>query len=202
MDISPDKQNIDSVFSNTTYYIDFYQRDYRWTEPPVSRLLDDVFFKFREQYQKSKELDPSKEAVTKDFPWYYLNTYVTNVVDGRVYVVDGQQRLTTLSLVLIKLLQMGKKYDSELVGWIAGKIAGQSGFEREFWMNHVGHQQAQHDLLEGKDAKQIDVSSGLTAVNMVNNYEIISKYLNQQLQSQHCFEMFVFYFLHLSLIHI
>ena len=102
MDISPDKQNIDSVFSNTTYYIDFYQRDYRWTEPPVSRLLDDVFFKFREQYQKSKELDPSKEAVTKDFPWYYLNTYVTNVVDGRVYVVDGQQRLTTLSLVLIK----------------------------------------------------------------------------------------------------
>ena len=31
---------------------------------------------------------------------------------------------------------------------------------------------------------------------MVNNYEIISKYLNQQLESQHCFEMFVFYFLH------
>lgn len=64
MDISPDKQNIDRVFSNTTYYIDFYQRDYRWTEPPVTRLLDDVFFKFREQYQRSKDLDPSKETIT------------------------------------------------------------------------------------------------------------------------------------------
>jgi hypothetical protein len=32
MDISPDKQNLDQVFSNTAYYIDFYQRDYRWTE--------------------------------------------------------------------------------------------------------------------------------------------------------------------------
>ena len=39
MDISPDKQNIDRVFSNTAYYIDFYQRDYRWTAEPVLRLL-------------------------------------------------------------------------------------------------------------------------------------------------------------------
>lgn len=44
MDISPDKQNIDTLFSNTTYYIDFYQRDYKWSEEPVKRLLDDVFF--------------------------------------------------------------------------------------------------------------------------------------------------------------
>ena len=28
MDISPDKQNIDRVFSNTSYHIDFYQRDF------------------------------------------------------------------------------------------------------------------------------------------------------------------------------
>ena len=32
VDITPDKQNIDRVFSNVTYYIDFYQREYRWTE--------------------------------------------------------------------------------------------------------------------------------------------------------------------------
>src|ERR1700689_5069404 len=84
MDSSPDKQNIDRVFSNTTYYIDFYQRDYRWTDEPVTRLLDDIFFKFREQYKQSKDLDPGKEPVTAHYPWYYLNTYVTNVVDGRV----------------------------------------------------------------------------------------------------------------------
>ena len=35
MDIAPDNQNIDRVFSNTTYYIDFYQRDYKWTTEPV-----------------------------------------------------------------------------------------------------------------------------------------------------------------------
>ncbi len=44
MDITPDKQNINRVFSDTAYYIDFYQRDYRWTDEPVRRLLDDILF--------------------------------------------------------------------------------------------------------------------------------------------------------------
>lgn len=149
MDISPDKQNIDRVFSNTAFHIDFYQRDYRWTDEPVMRLLDDIFYKFQEQYVRSKDLDPSKEAISV-YPWYYLNTYVTNVVEGRVYVVDGQQRLTTLSLILIKLRHVAKQYASKLSGWIDTKIAGQSGFENEFWMNHVGHKAAQQALFERK----------------------------------------------------
>ena len=65
----------DRVFSNTAYYIDFYQRDYRWTAEPVLRLLDDVFHKFIEQYAQSDELDPSAETITAHYPWYYLNTY-------------------------------------------------------------------------------------------------------------------------------
>ncbi len=196
MDISPDKQNIDRVFSNTTYYIDFYQRDYRWTAEPVLRLLDDVFHKFDEHYQrlKEKELDPKPETVAR-YPWYYLNTYVTNVVDGRVFVVDGQQRLTTLSLILIKLRHLGRKFESKLVPWIESKVSGHSGFEQEFWMNHVGHKRAQQELFNEPDSKTIDVSSGITAENMVSNYQTISPYLDGKLTDKHAFETFVFYFL-------
>jgi uncharacterized protein with ParB-like and HNH nuclease domain len=196
MDISPDKQNIDRVFSNTAYYIDFYQRDYRWTDEPVLRLLDDIFHKFKEQYARSSEMDPGKETITAHYPWYYLNTYVTNVVDGRVYVVDGQQRLTTLSLILIKLRHLAKLHGSKLAGWIDSKIAGQSGFEQEFWMNHVGHRAALQALFDGVDTKSIDASSGITAQNMVKNYETIGLCLDKELKDKHCFETFVFYFLH------
>src|SRR5579871_1927702 len=196
MDISPDKQNIDRVFSNTDYYIDFYQRDYRWTDEPVLRLVDDIFHKFKEQYAHSSELDPGKETITAYYPWYYLNTYVTNVVDGRVYVVDGQQRLTTLSLILIKLHHLAKLHGSGLAGWIDLKIAGQSGFEQEFWMNHVGHKVALQALYDGVDTKTIDTSSGITAQNMVKNYETIGGCLDRELADKHCFETFVFYFLH------
>ena len=47
MDVQPDKQNIDKVFSNTTYYIDFYQRQYKWTKEPVEILLGDIFLNFK-----------------------------------------------------------------------------------------------------------------------------------------------------------
>src|SRR4051812_5610986 len=195
MDISPDKQNIDRVFSNTAYYIDFYQRDYRWTDEPVLRLLDDIFHKFKEQYARCSHLDPAKDTITEHYPWYYLNTYVTNMVDGRVYVVDGQQRLTTLSLMLIKLRHLGAKFESKLTGWIDNKIAGQTGFERQFWMTHIGHRKAQQALFDGTPVKEIDTSSGITAQNMVKNYDTISLFFDQQLKNKHCFETFVFYFL-------
>ena len=117
-------------------------------------------------------------------------------MDGRVYVVDGQQRLTTLSLILIKLRHLAKLHSSKLTGWIDSKIAGQSGFEQEFWMNHVGHKASLQALFDGADTKTIDVSSGITAKNMVVNYSTISSFLDKELKNKACFETFVFYFLH------
>ncbi|ATU08060.1 DUF262 domain-containing protein [Methanohalophilus portucalensis] len=197
MDISPDKQNIDRLFSGTTYYIDFYQRDYKWTKEPVERLLDDIFYRFTQEYQNNKSLDPTKENISSRYRWYYLNTYVTNTIDGKVYIVDGQQRLTTLTLILLKLYHLSKKYDSNAEKWLESKIAGYSGMEKNFWMNHEKHKQVLKDLFDGKkDPKEIDVSSGITAANMVANYQIISKFLDEQLSTKHKFETFSFYFLY------
>ena len=195
MDVVPTKQNVDRVFANTKFLIDFYQRDYRWTEEQVARLLDDVFFRFREHYLRLKDLDPSKETISAQYPWYYLNTYVTNTVDGHTYLVDGQQRLTTLALVLIKLLHMGKDFESGLVKWIDSKIAGQSGYDYQFWMNHTGNEAVQKALYDGQDIP-VDGTNGTTAKNMVNNFRIISSRIEKELTDQRTFETFVFYFLY------
>lgn len=194
MDISPDKQNINSVFSGTTYFIDFYQRDYKWTEEPVKRLIDDIFYGFEESYKTNSALDAKPETVTAKYPWYYLSTYVTNTIAGRVYVVDGQQRLTTLTLILIKLHHMGSAFESGLVNWIKNKIAGQAGFEKQFWMNHERHLEALNALFEDND--EIPTNSGITAENMLQNYNSIDSILEQKLDSKHKYETFVFYFLH------
>lgn len=196
MDISPDKQNIDSVFSNTVYYIDFYQRDYKWTAEPVQRLLDDIYYQFGEVYQNQSSVDPSKETVTAHYPWYYLNTYVTNVIEGRTYVVDGQQRLTTLTLILIKLRHLANDHGSKTVNWLDSKIAGYSGTEREFWMNHLRYLDVLNDLFEGDiELRAINTEGGITAANLVNNYQLIDHWLASRLDSLHKFETFVYYFL-------
>lgn len=195
MDIAPDKQNIDRVFSNTTYYIDFYQRQYKWNDAPVKRLLEDVFYKFNEEYPKYKDSDIPLNQLVSKYSWYYLNTYVTNIIDGKLYVVDGQQRLTTITLMLIKLFHLSEKYKSKLNGWLKNKIIGQSGFNEEFWMNHEAHKITMQGLLDGKELNTIDVSSGITAQNMVSNYIIIDKWLDFELEGSHRFESFSFYFL-------
>ena len=196
VDIAPDKQNIDSVFANTVYHIDFYQRDYKWTKEPVERLLDDIFYKFNQEYLRLNGLDPSKETVMAKYPWYYLNTYVTNTIDGKVYVVDGQQRLTTLTLVLIKLYRMASECGSKgAEKWLENKLVGYAGFEASFWMNHEQHTHVLEGLKDGLDFAAIDTSSGITAVNMLQNYRTIDAYFDQELPNQHKINTFVFYFL-------
>lgn len=196
MDIQPDKQNLDRTFATTIYYIDFYQRDYKWTDEPVRRLIDDIFYQFDDAYAKHSSLEPKAENVNSRYPWYYLNTYVTNTVQGRVFVVDGQQRLTTLTLFLLQLFRMAKEFDSKTVGWLERKIAGYAGTEYEFWMNHVRHIQVLKALMEGDEPSTIDTSSGITAVNMVQNFTVIASELKSRLKTPHRFETFVHYFLY------
>lgn len=139
MDVSPENQNLDTLFSNTTYYIDFYQRQYKWNDIPVTRLLDDIFYKFSEEHKRHSDSDIPNDKIINKYAWYYLNTYVTNQDEetGRIYVVDGQQRLTTLTLVLIKLYHMANSLNSKLERWLSGKITGTSGYENTFWFISV-----------------------------------------------------------------
>ena len=158
--------------------------------------MDDIFYKFIIEYKQYKENEIELEKLVEKYSWYYLNTYVTNVVEGKRFVVDGQQRLTTLTLILIKLLHLADRFDSELKDWVSNKIAGQSGFKKEFWMNHEIHKLTMQSLFDNfEDKKNIDTSSGVTAVNMVNNYGVISSYLDRELSEKHQYESFVFYFL-------
>ena len=193
MDISPDKQNIDKLFGTTAYFIDFYQRDYKWDEEPVLRLLDDIFYSFEVAYQSNSSLDPSPEVVSAKYPWYYLNTYVTNTIDGRVYIVDGQQRLTTLTIILINLLHRAEAEGSKLKDWIRNKIAGQAGYQAQFWMNHERHAATLEALFN--DEETIPTDTGITAENMLDNYNFVARYLDQKLTDLHMLETFVFYFL-------
>ena len=200
MDIQPENQNIDKVFSNNTYHIDFYQRDYKWNDVPVLRILDDIFYKFNENYDTYIELDPCKKVVLEKYKWYYLNTYVTNTIDGNVYIVDGQQRLTTITLMLMVLYHHSDKKhncDQNLIKWIETKIAGYSGDGHCFWMNHEKSTQVLQDLFKGKkELSEIDTTASITSVNLVANYQTINKWFTKHLPTKHKFETFIYYFLY------
>jgi uncharacterized protein with ParB-like and HNH nuclease domain len=93
MEVNPEKQNINTLFSTTNYYIDFYQREYKWTGTEVKTLIDDIFYHFDQSYAKHSDLDPSEKNITAKYSWYYLNTYITNKTEGKLFVVDGSNAL-------------------------------------------------------------------------------------------------------------
>jgi len=75
------------------FYIPSYQRGYRWTQQQVKDLLNDVW-----------TFKPEKIQGTDDYTWYCLQPLVVKEQRKEEktlhYVIDGQQRLTTLFIIL------------------------------------------------------------------------------------------------------
>jgi hypothetical protein len=83
------------------YTIDYYQREYRWETRQIEELLDDLETAFIESF------DPAHERTkVADYAPYFLGSIVLNQKNGRTYIIDGQQRLTTLTLLLVYLKRL------------------------------------------------------------------------------------------------
>ncbi len=199
MEVNPEKQNINRLFSTTNYHIDFYQREYKWKDDEVKRLIEDIFYHFEQSYAKHADLDPTEANVAANYSWYYLNTYITNKTDGRIFVVDGQQRLTTLTLMLIALYHMcaPNRLDSlELRDWLKAKIVGIGvGGKRQFWMAHSKREPLMQALFTGDTPAADMIDDGITARHIIENYALIDKELSARLPTRHKLETFVYYFL-------
>lgn len=89
-----DQKSILSLFSDkkADFLIPDYQRPYAWSDKECQRLWDDIF-EFAIPENGRKEFDSNAE--------YFLGPIVTfKNPSGKSEVIDGQQRLTTLMLLL------------------------------------------------------------------------------------------------------
>jgi len=204
MEVNPEKQNIHTLFSTTNYHIDFYQREYKWKSDIVLQLIDDIFYQFEQGYREHSDLDPSPQNVENNYEWYYLNTYITNKAGDRVFVVDGQQRLTTLTLMLIALYHMCGPDEfnlPDLREWVKSKILGVvAGGKKQFWMAHDKREPLMKALFDGSKASEDLLDDGITAQHIIENYEFIRKELSNRLPSPHKLNTFIFYFLSMVVI--
>jgi len=198
MSILPQKRDVASLFSTgSPYYIDFYQRDYKWKREHIEKLLEDLFYRFNLDY--NEELDNNEQTISH-YDWYYLNTYVTNIYNGRTFIVDGQQRFTSLTLILIKLYHLTKSYSelSNLSDYISEKIAGKTPTGREYWMGHDNRKLALEELYLKDNAKHnnsIGPDADISIRNMYQNYNTIDQELSEQLDGWHKLQAFSLWFL-------
>jgi uncharacterized protein with ParB-like and HNH nuclease domain len=105
--ITPHDQFIRAVFNaQRSYFIDIYQREYKWTGEQVKTLLNDLEVRFELGKRRQTSPQQIQQDVLENFDPYFLNTYLTHTSPSSTTIVDGQQRLTTILLMLIKLYQI------------------------------------------------------------------------------------------------
>jgi uncharacterized protein with ParB-like and HNH nuclease domain len=111
--ITPNDKTLRSIFEAAKcYHVDIYQREYKWTEENVKTLLNDIELRFN--LCKRTQIEPAKiqQDVIVNFEPYFLNTFLVNATTENVSIVDGQQRLTTFLIILIKLYKLVKEVTS------------------------------------------------------------------------------------------
>ena len=98
--ITASEQNLVKVFSDEYFFeIPLYQRPYAWTKEEVGELLDDLIV----------AMDQDSDAP------YFLGSIVLIKKDGDAMsqVVDGQQRLTTLTMLLCVLRDISEQDETK-----------------------------------------------------------------------------------------
>ena len=85
-----ERNTLEKFFTAKSFEIPTYQRDYAWTQGNIDDLLDDI-----------------KESIETGTN-HYIGTFILSRVgtEGVYHVVDGQQRLTTLTLILNAVVQL------------------------------------------------------------------------------------------------
>ena len=96
--ITPHYRTIQQLLQNQSFSIDEYQREYKWEKKHVDELLSDLYGKFEKSYSEGD----STQRVS-EYDEYFLGSIIVSKRDGKSYIVDGQQRVTTLTLLLIYL---------------------------------------------------------------------------------------------------
>src|SRR5438445_9607561 len=96
--IRGDAKSIRTLLGGAKFANDYYQREYRWETKQVTELIEDLTEKFLESHDAANE----RSAVER-YGHYFLGSIIVSDKDGQKFIIDGQQRLTTLTLLLISL---------------------------------------------------------------------------------------------------
>lgn len=171
--IESDDKTIGEVFSDF-YLVPNYQREYVWTERQVERLLEDV----------SNEFDPHARRQDSE---YFIGSIVVCPSNSVLELIDGQQRLTTLFLILCTirslLEEMGEQPPSLLQQQISSADLDETGHETHRLRIELQYRDSQDvlGLIANKDGSRLErLNPSRTIENLKTARTLIEEFLRGQ----------------------
>lgn len=150
------------LLSNNKYSFDYYQRNYKWEKRHVTDLIQDLVSEFQENHK-----DTHERIEVSNYRHYFLGSIITvaNKNNNEKYIIDGQQRLTTLTLLLLFLHSQilddkDKKLKAQIKTLIYSEQFGVPSFnlnvdEHEACMNTLLSPEANNAVLDGNKTESV-----------------------------------------------
>ena len=160
------------LFANICYYLGYYQRGYRWKKKQIQDLINDLADSFSDYYR-----DMHQPEDVEDYGYYFLGSIVVSKRKGKRYLIDGQQRLTSLLLLLMHLNFLQKGNGESIVDDIKSMIRRNDIGKRVYSVNVPSRAACMDALFEGKEYSVDDASESI--VNLVKRHENIKEFLEE-----------------------
>ncbi|WPV00584.1 DUF262 domain-containing protein [Mucilaginibacter sp. cycad4] len=135
-------KSIRELFTGVKYSIHYYQREYQWERKQIEELIEDLTGEFLEYYSDDHE----RQEVEK-YGHYFMGSVV--LTEDENAIIDGQQRLTSLALLLIYLtLNLKDEHDkAEVLNLIHSQKYGKTTFN----INVEERNECLESILDGKE---------------------------------------------------
>ena len=125
--ITPHYRSVQQLLQSQSFAIDEYQREYKWEKENIDELLADLQGKFFSAYKPG---DTTTKVSAYDE--YFLGSIIVSKRNGKNYLIDGQQRVTSLTLLLICLYRSAEMQKLQVVKTIAPLIFSDNLGEPKF----------------------------------------------------------------------
>jgi len=161
------------VLNGQRYKIDVFQREYRWQRPQIEALISDLSSSFAKSYHNGDTIDDYNS-----YDCYYMGPIVLCVDDkGDLSIIDGQQRLTSLTLLLIYLNHLQQKLNlvDDVIKEIKSYLYVKKGGKKTLVINVETRNEVINKLIDGIDISTDDIDIQSDSIqNILDRYNDIA----------------------------
>ncbi|MCG8182404.1 DUF262 domain-containing protein [Tenacibaculum piscium] len=174
--IEASDKNINDLLKDKKFFIDYFQREYRWQEKHMLTLIEDLSTAFLKSYKKEH-----KRSEVANYQSYYLGPVVFSIAEGKNSIIDGQQRITSITLFLIYLNHLQKKQGQQIN--IENLIFSEKYGEKSFNMTDQDRQDVLKGLFEN-ESYQLKENDDETIENILHRYHDIHNAFSEELTKE------------------
>jgi len=173
--IDASDKSVRQVLDKVKYIVDFFQREYRWQRKHIEQLIDDLTTKFFANYDASHE---RKEV--QNYERYYLGPIVLSIKKDGHSIIDGQQRLASITLLLIYLNNLQE--DRKDTVSVKDLIFSEKYSVKSFNLQVEDRKECIESLYNGQDFDVRD--KGESVQNIVERYKDIEELFPDELKKE------------------